>query len=169
MNVALEFVALSQDELKSRLDGGTLTVYSVARPEGADKPVERSEALVTFTFAKPAFGPVADGFETPRFVTHPVAAAHVGTPGFARARAADGSVVADFSAGPGHREIKFSEASFSAGAPVKIVAFSIASPSLGRSVPSISTLGRARVSRCREPERPPASVTEQGIGPWRRR
>ena len=126
MNVSSDFRALSQDELKSRLDGGTLTVYSVGRPETADKPIERSDALVTFTFAKPAFGPIADGFETPRFVADPVAAAHVGTPGFARARAADGTVIADFSAGPGHREIKFSEASFSAGAPVKIVAFTIA-------------------------------------------
>ena len=50
-------------------------------------------------------------------------AASVGTPGFARAQKADGTVVADFSAGPGDREIKFSEVSFSPGAPVKIVSF----------------------------------------------
>src|SRR5260370_41083065 len=32
MNVALEFVHCSAEELKALLDGGTLTVYSVARP-----------------------------------------------------------------------------------------------------------------------------------------
>ena len=53
-------------------------------------------------------------------VTPPAA---VGTPGFARAQKADGTVIADFSAGPGHREVKFSEVSFSHGAPVKITSF----------------------------------------------
>ena len=126
MNIALDFAALTHDELKSLLDGGTLTVYSVARPESADKPVERSGVLVTFTFATPAFSASSEELLSPNFVAHPVAASHVGTPGFARARKADGTVVADFSAGPGDREIKFSEASFSQGAPVKIVAFKFA-------------------------------------------
>lgn len=126
MNVALDFVASSEDELKSLLDGGALTVYSVARPASADKPVERSGALVTFVFATPAFAPESQGLHAPNFVANPVAASSVGTPGFARARKADGTVVADFSAGPGDREIKFSEASFSQGAPVTIVAFKFA-------------------------------------------
>jgi hypothetical protein len=123
MNVTMDFSACSVDELKSLLAGGTLTVYSVARPTSADRPVERSGALVTFTFASPAFGTAADGLETPLFTANPVSAASVGTPGFARARKADGTVIADFSAGPGDREIKFSEVSFSQGAPVKITAF----------------------------------------------
>ena len=130
MNVALDFVALSEDELKSLFDGATLTVYSVARPASADKPVERSGALVTFTFATPAFGPDSEGAPTPRFVANPVPASSVGTPGFARLRKPDGKVVADFSAGPGDREVKFSEASFSQGAPVRIVAFKIAPQSI---------------------------------------
>lgn len=130
MNVALDFVALSEDELKASLAGGTLTVYSVARPATADQPVERSQPLVTFTFATPAFAEDSDGASTPRFVANPIAAASVGTPGFARARKSDGKVIADFSAGPGDREIKFSEASFSQGAPVKIVAFKFAPPSI---------------------------------------
>jgi len=129
MNVALEFVALSEDELEASLNGGTLTIYSVARPASADQPVERSHPLVTFTFATPAFVKDSAGVSTPRFVANPIAASSVGTPGFARARKADGKVVADFSAGPGDREIKFSEASFSQGAPVKIVAFKFAAPS----------------------------------------
>ncbi len=123
MNVTLEFVERSPDELKALLDGGTLTVYSVARPSSADKPVERSGILATFTFASPAFGATSDSMETPIFVANPVAASSVGTPGYARARTADGAVVADFSAGPGDREIKFSEVSFSHGAPVKVSAF----------------------------------------------
>jgi len=123
MNVTTDFVACSLDELKALLDGGTLTVYSVARPFTADRPVERSDALATFTFASPAFPATADGSELPAFAANPVPASSVGTPGFARARKADGTVVADFSAGPGDREIKFSEVSFSQGAPVKIVEF----------------------------------------------
>ena len=37
----------------------------------------------------------------------------------------DGTVVADFSAGPGAREIKFAEVSITPGAPVKIARFQI--------------------------------------------
>jgi hypothetical protein len=123
MNVTQDFTACSLDELKTLMDGGTLTIYSVARPLTADRPVDRSGTLATFTFASPAFGPAADGIENPSFAANPVAASSVGTPGFARARKADGTVIADFSAGPGDREIKFSEVSFSQGAPVKLTKF----------------------------------------------
>jgi hypothetical protein len=125
MNVASEFANCSIDELKTLLDGGSLTLYSVARPATADVAVDRSGVLATFTFASPAFGPSADGFETPQFTANPVPASSVGTPGFARAQKADGTVVADFSAGPGDREIKFSEVSCSNGAPVTLVKFEI--------------------------------------------
>jgi hypothetical protein len=123
MNIASEFAGCSPDELKAMLDGGTLTVYSVARPVTADRAVDRSGVLATFTFASPAFGLAADGAESPNFAANPVSATTVGTPGFARACKADGTVVADFSAGPGEREIKFAEVSCSQGAPVKVVAF----------------------------------------------
>jgi hypothetical protein len=123
MNVALDFVNNSVDELKTLLDGGTLTVYSVARPLTADKPVDRSGVLATFTFATPAFGPASDGLEKPNFVARTVLASSVGTPGFARACKADGTVIADFSAGPGNREIKFAEVSCSLGAPVTVAQF----------------------------------------------
>lgn len=123
MNVTQEFTSCSLDELKALLDGGKLTVYSVARPITADQPVDRSAALATFTFASPAFGPAVDGVENPLFAAGAVNATAVGTPGFGRAQKADGTVVADFSAGPGNREIKFTEVSFSPGAPVKIATF----------------------------------------------
>ncbi len=123
MNVALAFGQYGLHDLIAQLAGGTLTVYSVARPISPDLPVDRSSPLVTFTFASPAFGEEADGLRPPLFVEGSVAAAHVGTPGFARACTADGSVVADFSAGPGRREIKFNEVSFSAGAPVSVTRF----------------------------------------------
>ncbi|HZR73785.1 hypothetical protein [Bradyrhizobium sp.] len=123
MNVAAEFAGCSLDDIKALLDGGTLTVYSVARPISADHAVDRSEVLATFTFATPAFGPAAEGKETPVFAANSVAGVSVGTPGFARARRADGTTVADFSAGPGNREVKFAEVSCSQGAPVKIVSF----------------------------------------------
>ena len=118
MSPASAYANASVEEIRKALAGGTLTVYSVARPQTADLPVDRSGALAAFTFADPAFDT-----EKPVFVEESVEASAVGTPGFARATAADGAVVADFSAGPGPREIKFSEVSFSKGAPVKIVAF----------------------------------------------
>lgn len=123
MNVAPEFAQCSPDEIKALLDGGTLTVYSVARPRSADVPVDRSGILATFTFASPAFGAASDGFESPSFAANPVAGTSVGTPGFARAHKADGTVVADFSAGPGDREIKFSEVSCTHGAPITLTKF----------------------------------------------
>lgn len=123
MIVTSEFASSSLDDLKAALEGGTLTVYSVARPVSADKAVDRSGALATFTFASPAFGPAENGLESPKFVADAVPALSVGTPGFARACKADGTVVADFSAGPGDREIKFAEVSCSQGAPVKVVQF----------------------------------------------
>jgi hypothetical protein len=123
MNIASAFAELSTDEIKALLDGGTLTIYSVARPISADIPVEFSSALAAFTFATPAFGAPNGDIESPAFAADTVAASHVGTPGFARAAKADGTVVADFSVGPGDREIKLGEVSCSPGAPVKVVAF----------------------------------------------
>jgi hypothetical protein len=124
MNLAPEFAKCSTEEIKALLDGATLTVYSVARPISADLPVDRSEALATFTFASPAFGAATDeGLESPNFAENPAPATSVGTPGFARACKADGTVIGDFSAGPGNREIKFAEVSCSNGAPVKVVTF----------------------------------------------
>ena len=125
MKVALAFVNCGIEELKALLDGSTLTVYSVARPFTPDSPVSRSGVLATFTFASPAFDPESDGLENPAFAANPVNSTSVGTPGFARACKADGTVVADFSAGPGDREIKFSEVSCSNGAPVKISQFKV--------------------------------------------
>lgn len=123
MNLASAFAGHTLDEVKALLDGSTLTVYSIARPLTADQPVTRSNPLAVFTFASPAFGAAADGFETPQFVANPVPASTVGTPGFARATKADGTVIADFSAGPGEREIKFNDVSCSQGAPLAITAF----------------------------------------------
>lgn len=123
MNIATEFAGCSLEEIKALLADGTLTVYSVARPPSADVAVDRSGILATFTFASPAFAPAEGEGESPRFVANPVPAASVGTPGFVRARKADGSVVADFSAGPGDREIKFAEVSCSGGAPVRLTRF----------------------------------------------
>jgi hypothetical protein len=123
VKVTQAFANCGIEELKALLDGGTLTVYSVARPFTPDAPVSRSGVLATFTFASPAFGAESDGLERPAFVDTPVKASSVGTPGFARACKADGSVVADFSAGPGDREIKFSEVSFSQGAPITLTKF----------------------------------------------
>lgn len=123
MKVTDAFAQAGPDEIRAALAGGTLTVYSVARPHSPDHPVDRSGVLAVFTFAEPAFGEPDGDFETPAFVEASVAAESVGTPGFARATKADGTVVADLSAGPGTREIKFAEVSCSKGAPVKVASF----------------------------------------------
>lgn len=123
MNPTEALAGKTADEIKTVLAGATLKVYSVARPVSPDKAVDRSAVLATFTFAAPAFGDAVDGEETPAFAENPVAGESVGTPGFVRAFAADGSVIADFSAGPGERDIKFAEVSVSEGAPVKLVRF----------------------------------------------
>ena len=69
MNVASAFAGLSLDEIKAALDGGTLTIYSVARPLTADHAVDRSSVLATFTFASPAFAEPQDGYEVPFSLT----------------------------------------------------------------------------------------------------
>ena len=74
MNVASAFAKLTKDEIKALLDGGTLTIYSVARPISADHAVDRSGPLASFTFATPAFGAESGDFETPAFVANPVPA-----------------------------------------------------------------------------------------------
>lgn len=125
MIVATQFAGKTLDEVKTLLDGGVLKIYSVARPSSPDHAVDRSGILVEFVFQTPAFGPVADGMEQPLFAADAMPAQHVGTPGFARAFAADGTAIADFSAGPGKREIKFAEVSCSEGAPVRVVKFQI--------------------------------------------
>lgn len=123
MKPAEAFAATDLDDIKAQLAGGKLTVYSVARPPSADLPVDRSGVLAVFAFAFPAFGPAADGMESPLFEEHPVPASSVGTPGFARLCKADGTVVGDLSAGPGNREVKFAEVSCSQNAPVAITQF----------------------------------------------
>lgn len=126
MRLAEALSAATLDELKALLDGGTLVVYSTGRPPLADHPVTRSEPLVTYTFATPAFGPdpavddVGTGAVTPTFVENPVVPTAVGTPSFARLLTADGTVVADLSAGPGPTEVKLSEVSATPGHPLAV-------------------------------------------------
>jgi hypothetical protein len=108
--------AENADALKAALNGGTLVLYSVARPASPDVPVERSGKLASFTFASPAFEVAGE----PRWESNPVVAMGTGTPGFGRAFQADGTAIADFSVGPGSAEITLSEVSTSSGFPVTI-------------------------------------------------
>jgi hypothetical protein len=123
MLVAGEFAQLTLEQIKELCAGGTLTVYSVARPISPERAVDRSGLLATFTFQTPAFGAPKEGLETPLFVEDKVPGHSVGTPGFARIRKADGTTIADLSAGPGPREVKFAEISCTHGAPVKVAKF----------------------------------------------
>jgi hypothetical protein len=123
MLVAGEFTQMTLEQIKEACAGGTATVYSVARPISPERAVDRSGLLATFTFQTPAFGEAKDGLETPLFVENVVAGHSVGTPGFVRVRKADGTTIADLSAGPGDREVKFAEISCTHGAPVTVTRF----------------------------------------------
>lgn len=120
MEVAQAYAGAGLDDIKAALAGGKLVVYSIARPLTPDDPVERSEVLVTYTFASPAF----NGDE-PAFAENPAVATGIGTPNFARAFNAEGAVVADFSAGPGKTEVKLSEVSASANYPIAVTKFTL--------------------------------------------
>ena len=121
MKLASPYLNSALEDIRRALDGGTLVLYSVARPSSPDHKVERSGVLATFAFSSPAFAD-GDSNATPRpvFVANPVTATGTGTPGFARAFKADGSPVADFSAGPGSTEIKLSEVSTTPDFPISL-------------------------------------------------
>lgn len=126
MRLAESYGSATSDEIKAALDGGKLVLYSTGRPPSADHPITRSEALATFVFASPAFGPDpegSEGFVSPSFVEGTVTATAIGTPGWARAYKADGSAVADFAVGPGATEIKLASVSATTGFPVTITSF----------------------------------------------
>ncbi|WP_141701296.1 hypothetical protein [Methyloceanibacter methanicus] len=133
MRLAEAFSSATRDELKAALDGGSLVIYSTGRPPLPDHDVTRSGKLATFTFASPAFGAEPSGEEgdaevAPAFAETSVEAENVGTPSFARAFTADGTVVADFSVGPGKTEIKLSEVSAMGGYPISVTAMRMPLP-----------------------------------------
>jgi hypothetical protein len=131
MRVAEAYAAASRDDIMTALAGGKLVIYSTARPPAVDHKVTRSAALATFTFASPAFGSDAAspcGVVAPNLVEASVVATAVGTPSFARVFTAEGTVVADLSAGPGATEVKLSEVSTSPGQPISLVAMRLPLP-----------------------------------------
>ncbi len=125
MKLAASIAGRSTDEVKALLDGGVLKLFSVARPASPDAPITRSSLLATFRFASPAFSDAAEpALQGAVFVDNPVLPEGVGTPGFARAFAADGATpIADFAVGPGSGEIALSEVSTTPGYPVKLIKF----------------------------------------------
>ena len=127
MRLAKAYAGKSEEEIETALAGGKLVLYSTGRPPLADHAVTRSSPLAEFIFAAPAFVP-ADGGRTPAFTENPVIAKNVGAPCWARALAADGSTVADFSVGPGETEIKLGSISATPGFPVKVESVRIALP-----------------------------------------
>ena len=124
MQLAASFQALPLDQVISALNGGFLKLYSVGRPANPDAPITRSGLLATFQFGSPAAYPsVPNGVV---FVENAVSPSAVGTPGFARAYAEDGTTpIADFSVGPGDTDITLSEVSTTPGYPISIIKFKL--------------------------------------------
>ncbi len=127
MKLAQTFVEGGIEAVKEAADGGSLTIYSVARPVDPDHPVSRSDVLAKFELASPAFGEEfnaeIEGASLPRLAANPVQATGSGTPGFARLFKADGTPIADLSAGPGDTEIKLSEVSTTPNYPIALIQF----------------------------------------------
>jgi len=132
MKLAQMFVEGGIETLKEAADGGSLTIYSVARPVEPDHPVSRSGVLARFELASPAFGAEfnedIEGASLPQLAANPVQATGSGTPGFARLSKADGTPIADLSAGPGDTEIKLSEVSTTPNYPIALTRFRLHLP-----------------------------------------
>lgn len=127
MKLAQIFAESGIDAVKAAADGGSLTIYSVARPTDPDQPVSRSEVLAKFELATPAFAAESNqdtaAASLPQLAANPVSACGTGTPGFARLSKADGTPIADFSAGAGDAEIKLSEISTTPNYPIALIRF----------------------------------------------
>lgn len=123
MRISQSFAEGGLEAVKAAADGGRLTVYSVARPVDPDHPVGRSGVLVNFELGSPAFDPESNGASLPNFAANPAIASGSGTPGFARLFRADGTPIADLSAGPGDTEIKLSEISTTPNYPIALTKF----------------------------------------------
>lgn len=136
MQLAEAYATKSVDEIKAALAGATLRVYSCPQPVTPDKPIIRNQLLVEFVLGAPAF----DGDDV---VAETVPAKYVGTPLFGRATAADGTVVGDFSAGPGDSDIKLNEVSTTKDSPIKLTRFRI-SAEVGNGVTPINPTDKMR-------------------------
>jgi hypothetical protein len=103
---------------------------------GQVHPLFRRPPAVARSSRHPQFGsrgvrlrqPRAFSGPSPSFAANPTPAKHVGTPGWARALAADGSVVADFSVGPGPTDVKIDSISATPGFPLKVLTIALTLP-----------------------------------------
>jgi len=136
MQLAEAYATKSVDEIKAALAGATLRIYSCPQPVTPDKPIIRNHALVEFVLGSPAFNGDDVAAET-------VPAKYVGTPLFGRATAVDGSVIGDFSAGPGDSDIKLKEVSTSKDAPQTLTRFRL-DPNVGNGVTPINPTDKMR-------------------------
>lgn len=120
MKLAESYAKCTIEEIKAALAGAVLRIYSCPQPEKPEKPVLRNGFLAEFVLATPAF---EDDIIHP--LESPVPGKDVGVPLFVRATHADGTPIADFSAGPGDMDVKLASVSCSIGAPVAITKFQI--------------------------------------------
>lgn len=136
MQLAEAYASKSVDDIKAALAGATLRVYSCPQPVTPDKPIIRNQILAEFVLGSPAF----DGDNV---VAEKVPAKYVGTPLFGRATAADGTVIGDFSAGPGDSDIKLNEVSTTKDSPIGLTRFRI-DAGIGNGVTPINPTDKMR-------------------------
>ncbi len=141
MQLAEAYATKSVDEIKAALAGATLRVYSCPQPVTPDKPIIRNQILIEFVLGAPAFS--GDDVVGNDVVAETVPAKYVGTPLWGRATAADGTVVGDFSAGPGDSDIKLNEVSTTKDSPIKLTRFRI-DANVGNGVTPINPTDKMR-------------------------
>jgi hypothetical protein len=124
MKLAKAYEGCGIEEIKTALAGATIHVYSCAQPAAPEASLFRNRFLAEFVLASPAF----DG-ESIKTVENPVLGRDTGVPLFVRASKPDGTVIADFSAGPGDMDVKFATTSCTVGSQVEITRFQIRSSS----------------------------------------
>lgn len=102
-------VDAAADAVCQRCDGGTLSIYSGARPKTPEQAVTRQVLLATLRFGSPAFAPAKDGVATARPFAGAVHAVDDGTATWFRVCASDGAVVFDGSVGRGNADLLLPE------------------------------------------------------------
>lgn len=136
MQLAEAYANKSVDEVKAALAGATVRIYSCPQPATPDKPIIRNQILAEIVLGSPAF----NGDDV---VAEPTPGKYVGTPLWARATATDGTVIGDFSAGPGDSDIKTKEVSTTKDAPVTLTRFRI-DANIGNGVTPINPTDKMR-------------------------
>lgn len=119
------------NQVTSLLDAGggaaTLKFYTAPQPANANTAISTQTLLATLTFASTAFGAASSGVITANGITGANAVA-TGTATWARAAAADGTVIFDCDVSTTGATINLNTTAFVSGGAVALSSFTITMP-----------------------------------------